>query len=307
MLLIQSNLPIDSVLVEKASVQTPSYAQLLKEGDFEQMLDKFLTWGIDFAGRLLIAIIIFLIGRFLISKIKNLVSGILNKRIKDIALRGFLQSLVLTIGYIILIMFIINTVGTKTVSIAALIASAGLAIGLAVKDNLANFAGGVMILLNKPFKGGDFINAQNMEGTVESIGVLYTMLKTPDNKTIYIPNGPLSTGNIINYNSRDKIRRSEIVVGVEYGSDVEEVKNLLLEIAQNHPNVLENPKPFARMTKMNDNSIDFSFRVWITTENYWGTTFDLNEQIYTKLIEKGIEIPFPQMTVHLANQNEPGQ
>ena len=274
-------------------------AELIKSGNVEDAIDKATTWSIDFAWKLGLAILLFIIGRFIISKINKFAGRVMQKRKVDGTLKGFLHSVLLTLLYIVLFINIINIVGTKTVSIAALIASAGLAIGLAVKDNLANFAGGVMILFNKPFRGGDFIKVQDMEGTVVSIGILYTMLKTFDNKTIYIPNGPLSTGNIVNYNSADGIRRSDITVSVDYGSNVEEVKELLLKLAANHPDVLKNPAPFARMTKMNASSIDFSFRFWAKIDDFWNVTHDLNEQVYNSLIENGLNIPFPQMDVHV--------
>src|SRR5690554_3144023 len=196
-------------------------------------------------------------------------------------------------------MILINAVGVKTVSIAAIIGSVGLAVGLAMKDNLANFAGGVILLFNKPFKGGNYIEAQGVAGTVQSVGILYTTLTTFDNKTVHIPNGPLSTGNIINY-STQATRRVDLTVKVDYGSDVELVKRLLLGIAENHPQVLRDPEPSARMVKMNDSSIDFTLKVWAKGSDFWPVTFDLNEQAYEALVAHGLNIPFPQMTVHMA-------
>ena len=192
-----------------------------------------------------------------------------------------------------------RSVGTKPVSLIALIGSIGLAVGLAVKDNLANFAGGVMLLFNKPFRGGDYIEAQNVAGTVQSVGILYTTLTTFDNKTVHIPNGPLSTGNIVNY-STQATRRVDLTVNVDYGSDVELVKRLLLDIAEKHPQVLKDPEPLSRMVKMNDSSIDFVLRVWTLAGDYWPVTFDLNEQTYEALVSHGLNIPFPQMTIHMA-------
>ena len=215
-------------------------------------------------------------------------------------LKGFLKNLLDIFLFVLLIILIINVVGTQTVSLAALIASAGLAIGLAVKDNLANFAGGVMLLFNKPFKNGDYIEAQNLDGIVQNIGILYTTLTTYDNKTIYIPNGPLSTGNITNY-SAQTTRRIDIVASIEYGTDVEIVNNMLLDIAKAHPLALKSPEPFARMTKMNDHSLDFTLRVWVKVNDYWSVTHDLNEEIYKQINEKGLVIPFRQLTVHLAD------
>lgn len=291
---------LNSPLADKPKSST---AELIKEGRFDELADHFLTGSIDIMGKLLIALVIFYVGKWVIKRVARFVGKIFNRRIEDRALRSFLLNILNIALFAALIIFIINIVGTKTVSIAAIIGSVGLAVGLAVKDNLANFAGGVMLLFNKPFKGGDYIEAQSVAGTVQSVGILYTTLTTADNKTIHIPNGPLSTGNIVNYNTQTS-RRVELTVNVDYGSDVALVKRLLLDIADRHPLVLKDPPPLSRMVKMNDSSIDFILRVWTLTPDYWTVTFDLNEQVYESLVENGLNIPFPQMTVHLAgNQN----
>lgn len=279
--------------------QSPTTAELIKNGQFEELLDQFLTGSIDILGKLLIALLIFFLGRWLIKQIDKVVKRMLNRKIDDIALRSFLMNILNIALFATLIILIINIVGPKTVSLAALIGSVGLALGLAVKDNLANFAGGVMLLFNKPFRGGDYIETQGVAGTVQSVGILYTTLTTFDNKTVHIPNGPLSTGNIINY-STQATRRVDLTVNVEYGSDVEEVKRLLLEIAEKHPQVLKDPAPLSRMVKMNDSSIDFVLRVWTLSGDFWPVTFDLNEQVYNALNANGLNIPFPQMTIHMA-------
>jgi len=279
--------------------QSPTAAELIKNGRFEELLDQFLTGSIDILGKLLIALLIFFLGRWLIKQIDKVFKRMLNRKVEDIALRSFLMNILNIALFATLIIVIINIVGSKTVSLAALIGSVGLALGLAVKDNLANFAGGVMLLFNKPFRGGDYIEAQGVAGTVQSVGILYTTLITFDNKTVHISNGPLSTGNIINY-STQATRRVDLTVSVEYGSDVEEVKRLLLEIAERHPQVLKDPAPLSRMVKMNDSSIDFVLRVWTLTGDFWPVTFDLNEQVYNALNANGLNIPFPQMTIHMA-------
>ena len=158
--------------------------------NFEELLNKFVTGGIDFAGKLLLALLIFFVGKWLIKKINQALDKLMTQRQIDIALKSFLKNVFNILCYTFLFIIIINVVGKQTVSLAAIIGSVGLAVGLAVKDNLANFAGGIMLLLNKPFKGGDFIEAQNLSGTVKSVGILYTTLITADNKTVYIPNGP---------------------------------------------------------------------------------------------------------------------
>ncbi len=294
-----------SSVISSPSADMPqsTTAELIKAGRFNELADQFLTGSIDFLGKLLIALIIFYVGKWIIKRIAGFSGKVFDKRIEDRALRSFLKNLLNIALFTMLIILIINIVGTKTVSIAALIGSVGLAVGLAVKDNLANFAGGVMLLFNKPFRGGDYIEAQDVAGTVQSVGILYTTLTTADNKTIHIPNGPLSTGNIINF-STQSTRRVELTVNVDYGSDVELVKRLLLDIAEKHPQVLHDPAPLSRMVKMNDSSIGFVLRVWTLAADFWPVTYDLNEQVYESLIEHGLNIPFPQMTVHLAgNQN----
>lgn len=281
--------------------QSANAAELIKTGQLDELLDLFLTGSIDFIGKLLIALLIFFLGRWIIKKIDKVFKRILNNRIDDIALRSFLSTLLNVALFATLVILIINVVGSRTVSLVALIGSIGLALGLAVKDNLANFAGGVMLLFNKPFKGGDYIEAQSVAGTVQAVGILYTTLTTFDNKTVHIPNGPLSIGNIINY-STQSTRRLDLTVNVDYGSDVELVKSLLLDIADKHPQVLKDPAPLSRMVKMNDSSIDFVLRVWTLSGDFWPVTFDLNEQTYDALVKNGLNIPFPQMTVHLAKE-----
>lgn len=300
--ILQPIIPSDS-LASQTTAQT-SFGELIKTGKFEQVLDNALTWGIDLAANIVLALVIFFVGRFMILKINKATNKILKKSSWDSVLKGFISSIVQTVLFIVLFMIIINSVGVKTVSIAALIGTMGLAIGLAMKDNLSNFAGGVLILLSKPFRGGDYIKAQGLEGTVESIGILHTILRTGDNKTVFIPNGPLSTGNITNNNSLNGTLRTDIVVNVDYGSDVEEVKKELLTIAREHPKVLIQPDPFARMTKINTATLEFTVRVWAEKADLWGVNYDLTEKIYKRLYERGMISSLQQMTIHMAKEDK---
>lgn len=300
--LIQLIIPSDSIFSPNTA-QT-SFGELIKSGKYDQVLDNALTWGIDFVANIVLALVLFFVGRFIILKINGLSNKILKKSSWDGVLKGFISSIIQTVLFVVLFMIIINAVGVKTVSIAALIGTMGLAIGLAMKDNLSNFAGGVLILLTKPFRGGDYIKAQGLEGTVMSIGILHTILRTGDNKTVYIPNGPLSTGNITNNNSLDGTLRSDIVVNVDYGSDVEEVKKELLAIAREHPKVLIQPDPFARMTKINTATLEFTVRVWAEKADLWGVNYDLTEKIYQSLYEKGMISSLQQMTIHMAKEEK---
>lgn len=275
---------------------------LIKQGRFEELLDKLIHWGIDFGGKLILAVLIFVVGKWLIKQIKKAINRIMVKRDLDRTLQGFLKNLTDIFLYTVLIIFIINLIGTKTVSIAAIIAAAGLAIGLAVKDNLANFAGGVMLLFNRPFNAGDFIEAQNLQGTVQTIGILYTQLITFDSRRVYIPNGPLSTGNIINYSS-ERNRRLEYIIGVDYGTNVDEVKEVLSEIINSHPKILKDPAPVVILKEMKESSVNYALRFFTKNEDYWDVNFNLNELIYNKFNEKGITIPFRQLTLYLANDS----
>lgn len=303
MTLLQVAIPSDSIAVQPAANEL-SFGQLIKEGKYNDVLDSFLAWGIDLIANILIAIILFIIGRFLITKIDNFVARIMRKSSLDNTLKGFISSVLQTFLFIVLFMIIINSVGAKTMSIAAIIGTVGLAIGLAMKDNLANFAGGVMILLSKPFRSGDTIKAQNLEGTVEQIGIMHTILRTGDNKTIYIPNGPLSTGSIINNNSLNGLLRTEIIVNVDYGCNVEEVKELLLQAAAKHPKVLKQPAPFARMSKINPTSLEFIFRVWAKKGEEGEVNHDLSESVYKQLYEKGMISSTQRMSVYLTKEGE---
>ena len=298
--LLQPIIPTDSITLHTPA--QPTFGELIKTGQFEQVLDNALTWGIDLAANIVLALVLFFVGRFVILKINGFSNKILKKSSWDAVLKGFISSIIQTVLFIVLFMIIIRAVGVKTVSIAALIGTMGLAIGLAMKDNLSNFAGGVLILLSKPFRGGDYIKAQGLEGTVVSIGILHTILRTGENKTVYIPNGPLSTGNITNNNSLDGTLRTDIIVNVDYGSDVEEVKKVLLSIAREHPKVLIQPDPFARMTKINTATLEFTVRVWAEKGDLWGVNNDLTEKIYQNLYERGMISSLQQMTIHMAKE-----
>lgn len=300
---LQITFPTDSIFVPR-SANDPSFGQLIKEGRYDHILDNILAWGIDLLANIVIAVVLFVIGRFLITKVDNLVVRLLRKSSLDNTLKGFISSVLQTFLFIVLFMIIINSVGVKTISIAAIIGTVGLAIGLAMKDNLSNFAGGVMILLSKPFKSGDTIKAQNLEGTVERIGIMHTILRTGDNKTIYIPNGPLSTGSIINNNSLNGMLRSEIIFSVDYGCNVDEVKELLLQTAAQHSKVLKKPAPFARMAKINPNSLEFVFRVWAKKGDESEVNHDLSEAVYKQLYERGMIGSMQRMSVCLKKEED---
>lgn len=268
--------------------------------DIEKLLDKLMSWGIDAGKDLIGAILIYVIGRFIIKQISRLVSKILEKRKLEISVQTFLKSLLSLLLNLILAFAIISRLGVETTSFAALLASAGVAIGMALSGNLSNFAGGLIILVFKPFKVGDFIDtAGGMSGTVREIQIFHTILTTTDNRIIYVPNGSLSSNAIVNYSKQDT-RRIDWSFGVEYGEDFEKVKAVLERIIANDERILKDPAPFIALEALSASSVDIKVRVWTRASDYWGVTFDMNKVVYATFNKEGIGFPFPQLTVHQA-------
>lgn len=267
--------------------------------DVEQLLSKLLDWGIDVGKDLLGAIIIYIVGRFIIKQVGRLLARILEKRKLEISVQTFLRSLVSILLNLILAFAIVSRLGVETTSFAALLASAGVAIGMALSGNLSNFAGGLIILVFKPFKVGDYIEGQNANGTVREIQIFHTILTTVDNKVIYVPNGALSSNAITNY-SKQETRRAEWVFGVEYGEDFEKVKAVLQRIIDADPRILKDPAPMIALGALSASSVDIKVRAWAKTADYWDVYFDMNKTVYDTFNKEGIGFPFPQLTVHQA-------
>ena len=251
-------------------------------------------------GNLIIgAILIYIIGRFIIRQISRLVSKILEKRKLEISVQTFLKSLLNILLNLILAFAIVSRLGVETTSFAAILASAGVAIGMALSGNLSNFAGGLIILVFKPFKVGDYIDGPNASGTVKEIQIFHTILSTTDNRIIYVPNGALSSNAITNY-SKQETRRAEWVFGVEYGEDYERVKAVLERIIAADERILQTPAPFIGLSSLSASSVDIKVRVWTKTADYWDVMFDMNRIVYATFNKEGIGFPFPQLTVHQA-------
>lgn len=267
--------------------------------DVEQLLSKLLDWGIEVGKDLLGAIIIYIVGRFIIKQVGRLLARILEKRKLEISVQTFLRSLVSILLNLILAFAIVSRLGVETTSFAALLASAGVAIGMALSGNLSNFAGGLIILVFKPFKVGNYIEGQNANGTVREIQIFHTILTTVDNKVIYVPNGALSSNAITNY-SKQETRRAEWVFGVEYGEDFEKVKAVLQRIIDADPRILKDPAPMIALGALSASSVDIKVRAWAKTADYWDVYFDMNKIVYDTFNKEGIGFPFPQLTVHQA-------
>jgi small conductance mechanosensitive channel len=244
------------------------------------------------------AIIILAIGFWGAKMIARLAKGLMERRDADQALTGFVGDLVNALVVTFAVIAALNKVGIQTTSLVAIVGAAGLAIGLALKDSLGNFAAGVMILIFKQFKAGDFIEAAGVLGVVETLNVFSTQLKTGDNKTIYIPNGKLIGDNITNYSTKPT-RRIDMVVGVSYDADLSHVKKVLEDILAKESRILEDPAPTIGVLELADNSVNFAFRPWVNAADYWGVHFDLHAAVKTRFDEEDIGIPYPQRDVHL--------
>ena len=266
----------------------------------DKALDTLTQYCVTFGKNLLAAIVIYFVGRFIISKLTTLVRTIMQKKQIEPSLYSFVDSFLTICLHFVLIIAIVGVLGIETSSFVALFASAGVAIGMALSGTLQNFAGGVMILLFRPFRVGDFIEAQGYSGIVKQIQIFNTILTTVDNQTVIIPNGGLSTGSLKNY-STQPYRRVDIDVEVAYGSKPEVVRRVLLDICLKDSRIMTQDamKPFIPMTSMGASAIAFQVRVWTESANYWGVKFDTTEKIYNRLAEEGIEIPFQQIDVHM--------
>ncbi|PZP08282.1 MAG: mechanosensitive ion channel protein MscS [Pseudomonas protegens] len=254
----------------------------------------------EYGSRVLLAVITLAIGWWLINKLTHKVGKLLALRNADLALQGFISSLANIILKVLLIVSVASMIGVETTSFVAAIGAAGLAIGLALQGSLANFAGGVLILLFRPFRIGDWIEAQGISGTVDSIQIFHTVLRTGDNKTVIVPNGNLSNGIITNYN-RQPTRKVVFDVGVDYDADLQKAREVLLELAKDE-RVLADPAPVAVVSTLGDSAITLSLRVWVKTSDYWDVLFQFNELSRDRLKAAGIDIPFPQRVIRVVQE-----
>ena len=260
--------------------------------------EAWLPVVLQYGAQVTLALLTFLFGWWLINTLTAKVSGLLQRRKVDPTLHGFIGSLAGIILKVLLLVSVASMIGVETTSFIAVIGAAGLAIGLALQGSLANFAGGVLIMLFRPFRAGDWIEAQGVSGSVDNIQIFHTTLKTADNKVVIVPNGNLSNGHITNY-SREPRRRADINVGIDYSSDIKRAREVLLEIAKD-PRVHLDPEPVVFVTGLGDSAVNLSLRVWVATGDFWPVTFSFTELAKERLTEAGIGIPFPQRVVHLA-------
>ena len=260
--------------------------------------DLVKTYVVPLGLKLLAAVIVLILGRWVIKMIKKWMANGLMSRHGDATLHSFLSNLVSVVLYFFLIMAIVGILGINTSSLVALLASAGLAVGMSLGGTLQNFAGGVLIIMFRPFKVGDFIAAQGMEGIVSEIQIFNTHLLTTDNKEVILPNGALATGVMTNY-SKQETRRVDWLFSIAYGDDYDKAKRVLRGLCDEDSRILKTPEPFVQLSKLNDSSVDITVRAWVNSADYWAVFFSMNEKVYKTFATEGLNIPFPQMDVHM--------
>ena len=292
---------MNSMVLQVADVALKSTEVVKDIYDVElsKLLETLIGFALQAGKSILVAIIIYVVGRFIIRMVNKIVAKVLVKRNVDLTIQSFVKSFVNVLLTTLLIVAVVNALGVDTTSFAALLASVGLAAGMALSGNLQNLAGGILLLLFRPFRVGDYITAQGESGTVKEIQILHTIIVTVDNRDVILPNGALSSGNMTNF-SKEPLRRVDLTIGVEYGQDIDRVREVLQKLFAADTRILQEPAPFVALGALSSSSVDITLRLWVKSEDYWGVFFDTNEAIYKTFNKEGINFPFPQLTVHQA-------
>lgn len=296
---------LQSLVTDSLSVETKvtEVIETIKNTPADVIISDFLDKALSFGLKVLAALIIYSIGAWLIRKIKKILQNIFERKKTDAAIASFINSITSIALTVMLIIITVGTLGVDTTSLAALLAGGGMAIGMALNGTVQNFAGGIMILIFKPFKAGDYIQAKGFEGTVSEVTIVSTKLTTLDNKTIIIPNGILSNDTINNF-SQNTMRRVDWNIDVEYGTSADKTKELLISYMNADPRILGKAEgapadPFVALTALKDSAVQFTMRAWVPKEEYWNVNFDILEKVYKGLPENGVEFPFPQLDVNI--------
>lgn len=268
--------------------------------DINSYVERFGTRFLDYLPNIISAVLLLFIGLWVIKMLKKVIVKIFNSRNVEETLKQFLLGIIGWTLKILLFITVISQLGVQTSSFVAMIAAAGLAVGLALQGSLANFAGGVLIMLFKPFKVDDFIEAQGEKGTVKEVAIFYTKMVTINNQLVILPNGKLSNESIINYTS-EGTRRDVLTFGISYGSDIKKAKEVLVSLMKEQEHILEDPEPVVFVAELNESSVDLSARFWALNENFWDCHFYTIEEAKTRLEAAGITIPFPQRDIHHYN------
>lgn len=299
--ILQTKDPADTL--NKVQAEFAAVAEKIATTPADELLGELLNKAIDFGLKVMAAFLIYLVGAWFIRKIKGILKRIFERKGTDSAVSSFVQSITSIALTVMLVITTVGILGIDTTSLAALLAGGGMAIGLALNGTVQNFAGGIMLLIFKPFKAGDFIEAQGYSGTVSELSITSTKLVTTDNRVIIIPNGILSN-NIINNYSDQKFRRVDLTVDVEYGSSAEQVKKMLASMIENDSRILNTPAaPFIALSALKESSVQFTLRLWVNSSDYWNVYYELTERIYKELPENGIQFPFPQLDINIKTNN----
>ena len=265
--------------------------------DMNTIIPKLQELAVFYGIKIIIAVVIFIVGRWIAKALKNVIQKMMEKRNVETTIASFLCNMSYVVLMTIVIIAALNQFGIQTASLIAIVGAAGLAIGLALQGSLANFAAGFLMLVFRPFKTGDYIEGAGTQGTVEEIHIFTTQLKTPDNKAVIIPNAKLMGDNIINYSAKDK-RRVDLVIGVSYSDNLQKVRQVLEDVLSKDNRVLKDPAPTIAVMELADNSVNFAVRPWAKTDDYWNVYFNLTEDIKKRFDAESISIPFPQRDVH---------
>lgn len=290
-------------LIQPDSIQKAQFVEAVTKianTDYRQLLIDLANEAMWIGLKIVLALLVWWVGRWLIRKVLVMLEKLFLRKNIESSLRLFLHNLVNTVLVLLLILTVVQMLGVNVTSILALFASATLAIGMALSGTMQNFAGGVMILLLKPYRVGDYISAQGQAGTVKEIQLFSTCIETPDKQTIYIPNSSISTAIIDNYSTSD-LRRADITVSIAYGDDVDVARAEIMALIKADERILTEPAPVVIVSALAESSVNLAVRMWVRNGDYWGVIGDMNERIYKVLPTKGINFPFPQLDVHVHN------
>ncbi len=270
--------------------------------NWKELVTKFTDMAILYAPKVLMGLATLVIGMLVVRLIVKLISKTMVKSKVDESLQGFLTNIISLLLRVLVLVSVASMLGIKMTSFIAILSAMAFAVGLALQGSLANFAGGVLIILFKPFKVGDYVEAQGHQGVISTVQIFHTVMKTVDNKTIIIPNGPLSNGNITNYTS-ENLRRVDFSFGIGYNDDLKKAKEIIMRIVGSEDKILKSPAPFARLGELGDSSVNITVRVWAKTSDYWDVYFDMMEAVKASFDSNKISIPYPQTDVHLYKKN----
>lgn len=281
-----------------SAAQTAGESLSVDAVKLEKLIDKLIDLSVTAGKHILLAVVILVVGRLIVNVLNRLVARMLDRRKVDPTIQTFLKSLVNILLMVLLIVSVIGALGINTTSFAALLASAGVAVGMALSGQLQNLAGGIIVLFFRPYKVGDWIEAQGVQGKVTAIQIFHTILTMADNKVVYVPNGVMSSGVVVNYN-RNETRRVEWVIGIDYGEDTARAEAVVREVIAADKRILDDPAPYVAVQALDASSVNLVARVWVKAPDYWDVNYDTNRRIYDAFNKAGINFPFPQQTIHV--------